>query len=149
MLRSVVGIEVTDVVLRGAQLLAGDAQREEDFLLRALPFGAFLRGLLCRLLPGEPAQDRSECGGRGERSPRTVFGFRDSFLAADGFHHLVRESRIRFLSGESGLQFVFEVHHASPSLRRSDSRARCRWLFTVFTGIFTISAISVGLRSSW
>ena len=52
-------------------------------------------------------------------------------------------------------QIVFQVAHIaiSPTVRASLSRSmaseRCKWLFTVATGMSSTCAMSVGSRSSW
>src|SRR3954453_4489273 len=126
-----------DVLTGVVQFLTGDAEREEDLLLRALPFAPLLD-----IARRRPADDQREQRSRGERAPyfsRTLFRRREDAVA---------KSRRRFLPPQCELQFFVEVHRSS-SIRRSERSARWRWLLTVFSRMPATRLISSGPSPSW
>src|SRR6185436_17949739 len=59
--------DVADAALRVGELLAGDAQRQQDLLPRALPLG--LAAALDHLVRAPAAEDRGEQEGGGDGAP--------------------------------------------------------------------------------
>src|SRR6185369_13253023 len=109
------------VFARVAQCVAGDAERLEHLLLRALPFAALLD-----VARGGAADEQREQRGRGERA----VGMALPAAGCRGEHAIAKAGR-RFLPLQREFQFLFQIHDPS-SIRRSERSARWRWLLTVF-----------------